>query len=98
MLNTIGIIMMPYGDLGMYASKVLYWSTVLPSVPTPQGSCDDPDSPGDYNAEGYAFRQLYEANWQVVNCSTPANYFHVLRRQIELPYRKPVSCWWGWPL
>jgi len=28
---------------------------------------------------------------QVVNCSTPANYFHVLRRQIALPFRKPVS-------
>ena len=28
---------------------------------------------------------------QVVNCSTPANYFHVLRRQIAMPFRKPVS-------
>jgi len=23
-------------------------------------------------------------NWQVVNCTTPANYFHVLRRQVPL--------------
>lgn len=37
-------------------------------------------------------RQLYDCNWIVVNCSTPANYFHVLRRQILLPFRKPVSC------
>ena len=22
-------------------------------------------------------------NWQVVNCTTPANYFHVLRRQVR---------------
>uniref|UniRef100_A0A6I8NXX4 2-oxoglutarate dehydrogenase complex component E1 n=1 Tax=Ornithorhynchus anatinus TaxID=9258 RepID=A0A6I8NXX4_ORNAN len=29
--------------------------------------------------------QLYDCNWIVVNCSTPANYFHVLRRQILLP-------------
>lgn len=36
-------------------------------------------------------RQLYDCNWIVVNCSTPANYFHVLRRQILLPFRKPVS-------
>lgn len=36
-------------------------------------------------------RQLYECNWIVVNCSTPANFFHVLRRQILLPFRKPVS-------
>lgn len=28
---------------------------------------------------------------QVVNCSTPANLFHVLRRQIAMPFRKPVS-------
>lgn len=36
-------------------------------------------------------RQLYDCNWIVVNCSTPANYFHVLRRQTLLPFRKPVS-------
>lgn len=35
--------------------------------------------------------QLYDCNWIVVNCSTPANYFHVLRRQILQPFRKPVS-------
>lgn len=35
--------------------------------------------------------QLYDCNWIVVNCSTPASYFHVLRRQILLPFRKPVS-------
>ncbi|KAI3362464.1 hypothetical protein L3Q82_012754 [Scortum barcoo] len=28
--------------------------------------------------------------WIVVNCSTPANYFHVLRRQILQPFRKPL--------
>lgn len=22
-------------------------------------------------------------NWQIVNCTTPANYFHVLRRQVQ---------------
>lgn len=26
----------------------------------------------------------------VANCSTPANMFHILRRQIALPFRKPV--------
>ena len=31
-----------------------------------------------------------EDNLQVVNCSTPANYFHVLRRQIHRPFRKPL--------
>ena len=27
---------------------------------------------------------------QVVNCSTPANYFHVLRRQMRRDFRKPL--------
>lgn len=27
--------------------------------------------------------QIQAANWQVVNCTTPANYFHVLRRQVR---------------
>ncbi|XP_077478669.1 2-oxoglutarate dehydrogenase complex component E1 isoform X1 [Stigmatopora argus] len=38
----------------------------------------------------FAVQQLYDCNWIVVNCSTPANYFHVLRRQILLPFRKPL--------
>ena len=29
-------------------------------------------------------------NWIVANCSTPANYFHILRRQMHRPYRKPL--------
>lgn len=29
-------------------------------------------------------------NMQVVNCTTPANYFHVLRRQIHRDFRKPL--------
>ena len=31
-----------------------------------------------------------EDNWQVVNCTTPANYFHVLRRQLRRAFRKPL--------
>ena len=27
-------------------------------------------------------KQIQSLNWQVVNCTTPANYFHVLRRQV----------------
>jgi 2-oxoglutarate dehydrogenase E1 component len=29
-------------------------------------------------------------NWIVANCSTPANYFHILRRQIHRTFRKPL--------
>ncbi len=31
-----------------------------------------------------------EDNMQVVNCTTPANYFHVLRRQLHRAFRKPL--------
>ncbi len=29
-------------------------------------------------------------NWIVANCTTPANYFHILRRQMHRTYRKPL--------
>ncbi len=31
-----------------------------------------------------------EDNWQVANCTTPANYYHILRRQMCRDYRKPL--------
>ena len=31
-----------------------------------------------------------EDNWIVANCTTPANYFHILRRQLKRPFRKPL--------
>merc|ERR1712161_36229 len=34
--------------------------------------------------------QIQLSNWQVVNCTTPANYFHCLRRQIHRDFRKPL--------
>ncbi|XP_076753195.1 oxoglutarate dehydrogenase Nc73EF isoform X4 [Xylocopa sonorina] len=54
-----------------------------------QMSADD----ADYfppESEEFAVRQLHDTNWIVANCSTPANYFHILRRQIALPFRKPL--------
>ena len=37
------------------------------------------------------YLQLYaDGNIQVVNCSTPASYFHVLRRQLRRSFRKPL--------
>ncbi|XP_035234386.1 2-oxoglutarate dehydrogenase, mitochondrial isoform X7 [Anguilla anguilla] len=50
---------------------------------------DDPDVFPNIT-EDFAVRQLYDCNWIVVNCSNPANYFHVLRRQILQPFRKPL--------
>lgn len=31
-----------------------------------------------------------ENNMQIANCTTPANFFHLLRRQIKRDYRKPL--------
>ena len=31
-----------------------------------------------------------EENMQVANCTTPANYFHILRRQLKRNFRKPL--------
>ncbi|XP_029344578.1 2-oxoglutarate dehydrogenase, mitochondrial isoform X8 [Acyrthosiphon pisum] len=54
-----------------------------------QMSSDDPDYFPPESDE-FAVRQLHDINWIVANCSTPANYFHILRRQIALPFRKPL--------
>ena len=35
-------------------------------------------------------QQCAEDNIQVANCTTPSNYFHILRRQIHRPFRKPL--------
>ncbi len=35
-------------------------------------------------------QQCAEDNWIVANCSTPANYFHILRRQLHRDFRKPL--------
>lgn len=57
-----------------------------------QLSNDDPDVlPPELELQHtFDALQLREANWFVCNCTTPANLFHVLRRQIALPYRKPL--------
>jgi len=31
-----------------------------------------------------------EDNWQILNCTTPANFFHALRRQQHRDFRKPL--------
>lgn len=48
--------------------------------------CDDPNHIPDESKS----LQIQHSNWQIVNCSTPANYFHVLRRQLCREFRKPL--------
>jgi 2-oxoglutarate dehydrogenase E1 component len=35
-------------------------------------------------------QQCGQDNWIVANCTTPANYFHILRRQLHRSFRKPL--------
>eukprot|EP00696_Hemimastix_kukwesjijk_P006091 gnl/Hemi2/17707_TR5840_c0_g1_i1.p1 gnl/Hemi2/17707_TR5840_c0_g1~~gnl/Hemi2/17707_TR5840_c0_g1_i1.p1 ORF type:complete len:1038 (-),score=383.14 gnl/Hemi2/17707_TR5840_c0_g1_i1:38-3151(-) len=42
------------------------------------------------NMDSNARRQIQESNLQICNITTPANYFHVLRRQIKRDFRKPL--------
>lgn len=50
----------------------------------------DPASPVDETIEQIMTRQLFEINWIVCNPTTPASLFHLLRRQILMPFRKPL--------
>jgi len=51
--------------------------------------CDD-DSSVIPNIDNSTQCQIQSCNWQFLNCSTPANYFHALRRQIQRNFRKPL--------
>ena len=47
--------------------------------------------PEHSSARPERFLQLCaEDNWQIANCTTPANYMHILRRQLHRDFRKPL--------
>jgi len=50
--------------------------------------CDD--NPHVYPSEESLQRQHQDSNMQITYTTTPANYFHVLRRQINRDFRKPL--------
>ncbi|XP_043259042.1 2-oxoglutarate dehydrogenase, mitochondrial-like [Colletes gigas] len=50
----------------------------------------EPGAPQGETPEQIMTRQLFEINWIVCNLTTPANLFHALRRQIHMPFRKPL--------
>jgi len=37
----------------------------------------------DWFSGAHLGSQIQSCNWQIVNCTTPAQYFHVLRRQVR---------------
>jgi len=54
-----------------------------------QMSDDDEDDIPNFK-DNFGRNQVQKANWQVMNISTPANYFHALRRQQYRDFRKPM--------
>lgn len=50
--------------------------------------CDEDDNYPE-NSDTRA-KRMERTSMQVVNCSTAANYFHLLRRQMRRDYRKPL--------
>mmetsp|Transcript_152805 Transcript_152805/g.271075 ORF Transcript_152805/g.271075 Transcript_152805/m.271075 type:complete len:1029 (+) Transcript_152805:66-3152(+) len=51
---------------------------------------DDEDDILETPEDAFGRAQCKKANWQVMNISTPANYFHALRRQQHRDFRKPL--------
>jgi 2-oxoglutarate dehydrogenase E1 component len=51
---------------------------------------EDPDVYPDYDAHDFELKQNYNINWFICNITTPANFFHALRRQVYMDFRKPL--------
>ncbi|CAF1479454.1 unnamed protein product [Adineta ricciae] len=58
-----------------------------------QMSAEDEDRVPDLENSAHTDLSMYQlenANWIIAHLTTPANYFHILRRQLAFPFRKPL--------
>ncbi|KAJ1506947.1 2-oxoglutarate dehydrogenase E1 component [Coelomomyces lativittatus] len=53
------------------------------------------ESPFKFPTPSELARQIQDCNYQIAYPSTPANYFHLLRRQIHREFRKPLICFFS---
>ena len=51
---------------------------------------DDPTLFPPHKGLEFALKQLSMANMIVANCSRPSSYFNILKRQVMLPFHKPL--------
>ena len=67
------------------------WSmtTCAPLAKSPNCASHKTSAFGSARLERY-LQLCAEDNWQIANCTTPANYFHILRRQLHRQFRKPL--------
>lgn len=52
--------------------------------------CDDDEDDVPLFTQDGNLKAIQKANWQVMNLTTPANYFHALRQQLKRDFRKPL--------
>jgi 2-oxoglutarate dehydrogenase E1 component len=52
--------------------------------------CNDDEDEYQPGNPAFAVQQSYNCNMQIANATTPANMFHLLRRQVHRNFRKPL--------
>ncbi|CAN0216141.1 unnamed protein product, partial [Hapterophycus canaliculatus] len=82
-------ILLPHGYDGQGAehSSCRMERFLQASLPTHFCDCDPEHVP---SMKHETRMQIQRCNWQVLNCTTAANYYHALRRQVHREFRKPL--------
>jgi 2-oxoglutarate dehydrogenase E1 component len=66
----------------------MVWSLTALDILVAQNVDEDPYTmpvidESKWMSGGHLGGQMQATNWAIVNCTTPANFFHVLRRQVS---------------